>query len=233
MRTSTVDYEVIDHRMARDPGLLDAKSFREYCKQISSHPLYAHMAKIKNFSMLHVDTLLLLRLCALSATGGILEIGPYIGGSTVAIASGVRDGAAAKFVSIEPGGRYDHPEYPSRDILADLKANLEAQQLSSYVHVIEGTSDSPQTREEAFRLLGDSRISFIFIDADGEIGRDVDIYCKLFRPGCLLAFDDYSAPGAVEKELRVKSIVEEEVAKGRFEPFGVFGWGTWFGRYRA
>ena len=42
-------------------------------------------------SMLHRDVLLLIYHFAKSTIGNILEIGPYIGGSTIAAAFGVRD----------------------------------------------------------------------------------------------------------------------------------------------
>ena len=66
-----------------------------YLSGIEQHPYYAKMAAVKKFSMLHVDMLLLLRLFARLVRGGILEIGPYIGGSSIAIGSGVRDGGGS------------------------------------------------------------------------------------------------------------------------------------------
>ena len=42
-------------------------------------------------SMLHLDVLLLIYHFAKSTIGNILEIGPYIGGSTIAAPFGVRD----------------------------------------------------------------------------------------------------------------------------------------------
>src|SRR6267143_1236690 len=57
-------------------------------------------------SMLHMDVLLLIYHFARFGPGNILEIGPYIGGSTIAAAFGVRDsGTRKKIVSIEAGGR--------------------------------------------------------------------------------------------------------------------------------
>ena len=171
---------------------------------------------------------------ALGAKGGILEIGPYVGGSTIAIASGLRDRTPLPFASIERGGRdLAHPDYPSQDILRDLKFNLQVHKLSSYVKVIEGESGNPKVCAEVFKTFGHDGIGMLFIDADGEIGRDMDLYGSLLKPDCILVFDDYAAPGARHKELRVRSIVDKKVASGRLEPFGVFGWGTWFGRYKV
>src|SRR6266700_4642013 len=57
-------------------------------------------------SMLHRDVLLLIYHFAKFGTGHILEIGPYVGGSTIAAAIGAREsGRAKKIISIEIGGR--------------------------------------------------------------------------------------------------------------------------------
>src|SRR5206468_8853271 len=76
-------------------------------------------------SMLHMDVLLLIYHFARFGAGNILEIGPYIGGSTVAAAFGAREsGARKKIVSIEAGGQLKHFRIPSRNIFRDLKKNL-------------------------------------------------------------------------------------------------------------
>ena len=73
-------------------------------------------------SMLHLDVLLLIYHFAKFGTGNILEIGPYIGGSTIAAAIGAREsGSAKKIISIEIGGRLKHFRIPSRNIFKDLK----------------------------------------------------------------------------------------------------------------
>jgi predicted O-methyltransferase YrrM len=75
--------------------------------------------------MLHVDVLLLIYHLAKIAMGNILEIGPYIGGSTIAAAFGAREsGTPKKIISVEAGGRLKHRRIPSRNIFKDLKKNL-------------------------------------------------------------------------------------------------------------
>ena len=223
-----------DRRFVRASTTVKDEDVARYVSNLSSHPLYTQMSGIKNISMLHVDVLLLLRLLALSARGGILEIGPYVGGSTIAIASGVRDGKSSTFVSIEPGGKYlEHPEYPSGDILGDLKDNLRTANVSQYVTVVEGHSDNSAVRERVHDLLHEPGVSLLFIDADGEVDRDMELYRPLLKPDCFVVFDDYLSPGAEKKEIRVRSFVDDEVRQGRLDPLGVFGWGTWFGRYKG
>ena len=209
-----------------------------YLTGIEQHPYYDKMAAVKKFSMLHVDVLLLLRLFARSVRGGILEIGPYIGGSSIAIGSGVRDGGGSPFVSIEHGGVGEelggiysqHPHIPSSDILGDLRRNLEAEGLSNFVTLIEGKSDASAVVQAVHEAHKQTRIDLLFIDADGAIDRDLASYRSLLSPGALLVFDDYAATGAQGKELMVRAQVDAAVRVGRFESFGVYGWGTWVGR---
>src|SRR5205807_9988473 len=73
-------------------------------------------------SMLHLDVLLLIYHFAKIAMGNILEIGPYIGGSTIPAAFGAREsGTPKKSISVEAGGRLKPRPIPRRDILKDLK----------------------------------------------------------------------------------------------------------------
>ena len=102
--------------------------------------------------------------------------------------------------------------------------------------IAEGHSNDPEIRREVIDTLNRPGISLLFIDADGEVDRDMDSYRSLMRPGCFVVFDDYHAQARTlpeHKDVRVRSVVDEEVRAGRLEPFGVFGWGTWFGRYRG
>src|SRR5690242_13236986 len=56
-------------------------------------------------SMLHMDVLLLIYHFAKSSRGNILEIGPYVGGSTIAAALGARESSIQKkIVTVEGGG---------------------------------------------------------------------------------------------------------------------------------
>ena len=76
-------------------------------------------------SMLHMDVLLLIYHFARSSPGNIIEIGPYVGGSTIAAAFGSREsGMRKKIISIEAGGSLKHFRLSSRNIIKDLKKNL-------------------------------------------------------------------------------------------------------------
>ena len=76
-------------------------------------------------SMLHMDVLLLIYHFARYGAGNVLEIGPYVGGSTIAAAFGAREsGTQKKIITIEAGGSVKHFRLSSRDIIKDLKKNL-------------------------------------------------------------------------------------------------------------
>src|SRR5262249_1583387 len=92
-------------------------------------------------SMLHMDVLLLIYHFARFGEGNILEIGPYIGGSTVAAAYGVRESAGPKkIMTIEAGGRLKHFRLSSWNIIKDLKKNLARFGVAEEVTVLTGRS---------------------------------------------------------------------------------------------
>ena len=75
--------------------------------------------------MLHMDVLLLIYHFARFGAGNVLEIGPYVGGSTIAAAFGAREsGVQKKIITIEAGGSVKHFRLSSRNIIKDLKKNL-------------------------------------------------------------------------------------------------------------
>src|SRR5436189_2963703 len=92
-------------------------------------------------SMLHLDVLLLIYHFAKFGSGNILEIGPYIGGSTIAAAFGAGEsGTPKKIISVEAGGRLKHRRIPSRKSFKDLKKNLTRFGVSESVTLINGYS---------------------------------------------------------------------------------------------
>jgi hypothetical protein len=109
---------------------LDGHLCAAYLAEAAGSSAHADIARIDGFSMLHPDTLALLRACALEARHGVLEIRAYIGGSTAAIALGLKGRGRVPFLTIEPGGAYpDQPWLPTHDILADWHKILAAMDL--------------------------------------------------------------------------------------------------------
>src|SRR6266853_2797915 len=131
-------------------------------------------------SMLHMDVLLLIYHFARFVEGNILEIGPYIGGSTIAAAFGAREsGARKKIVSIEAGGQLKHFRIPSRNIFKDLKKNLARFGVLGDVTLINGRSFEETTTSAVRQMLGSREVGLFIFDADNNVRRDLDCYGDL------------------------------------------------------
>ncbi len=182
-------------------------------------------------SMLHLDVLLLIYHFAKFGAGNILEIGPYIGGSTIAAAIGAREsGKPKKIISIEIGGRLKHFRIPSKNIFKDLKKNLARFGVLEDVTLINGSSFDETTVSAIRQMLGRGEVGLFIFDADGNVRRDLDCYGDLLADGCWLVIDDYCGPAA--KAAPIRAQVDELVSAGNLVPFGYYGWGTWVGQWQ-
>ena len=191
-----------------------------------------HLEKVgRAASMLHLDVLLLIYHFAKFGTGNILEIGPYIGGSTIAAAIGARESdSAKKIISVEIGGRLKHFRIPSKNIFKDLKKNLARFGVLDDVTLINGSSFAAATRSAVRQILGVGEVGLFIFDADDNVCRDLDCYGALLSNDCWVVIDDYFGPGAKAAPLQAQ--VDEFVSAGRLVPFGYYGWGTWVGKWQ-
>ena len=181
-------------------------------------------------SMLHMDVLLLIYHFARFGAGNVLEIGPYIGGSTIAAAFGVREsGTQKKIVTIEAGGSVKHFRLSSRNIIKDLKKNLARFGVAEEVTLLNGRSSDEAIIAEVCQCLSSGEVSLFIFDADNDVRRDLDCYGDLFNDGCWVVIDDYFGPA---KAGPLRSQVDELVSRGRLVPFGYYGWGTWVGQWQ-
>ena len=199
------------------------------CRQ---EPISVRLREIRHkLSMLHEDVLLLIYHFSKSTPGNILEIGPYLGGSTIAAGFGARDSGERKtIVTVEPGGRFKHPRLPSKNILRDLKKNLAKQKLADRVVVIEGHSAREETVAAVRQHLSLGSVGLFIFDADAGIDRDLRLYGDLLADRAWVVVDDYFSPQENEKAVRIQPRVDALVAEGKLQPLGVYGWGTWIGR---
>ena len=180
-------------------------------------------------SMLHMDVLLLIYHFARFAEGNILEIGPYVGGSTVAAAFGARESASPKkIVSIEAGGRLKHFRLSSRNIVKDLKKNLARFGVAEEVTLITGRSFDEAIIYQVRQRLSSGDVGLFVFDADNNVRRDLDSYGELLNGGCWVVIDDYFGPA---KAATLREQVDALVSEGRLLPFGYYGWGTWVGQW--
>ena len=181
-------------------------------------------------SMLHVDVLLLIYHFARFSSGNVLEIGPYVGGSTIAAAFGAREsGTQKKIITIEAGGSLKHFRLSSRDIIKDLKKNLARFGVTEDVTLINGRSSDEAVISEVYQRLSGHEVSLFIFDAVNAVRRDLDCYEDLLTDGCWLVIDDYFGPA---KAAPLRAQVDALVSEGRLIPFGYYGWGTWVGQWR-
>ena len=180
--------------------------------------------------MLHMDVLLLIYHFARLGTGNILEIGPYIGGSTIAAAIGAREsGTQKKIITVEAGGSVKHFRLSSRNIIRDLKKNLARFDVAEDVTLINGRSSDEATISEVRQRLKPCEVGLFMFDADNNVRRDLDCYGDLLDDGCWVVIDDYFGPA---KAAPLRAQVDALVSEGRLVPFGYYGWGTWVGQWQ-
>ena len=181
-------------------------------------------------SMLHVDVLLLIYHFARFSAGDVLEIGPYVGGSTIAAAFGAREsGTQKQIVTIEAGGSVKHFRLSSRNIIKDLKKNLARFGVAEDVTLINGRSSDQAIISEVHQRLDSREIGLLVFDADNNVRRDLDCYGDLLNDACWLVIDDYFGPA---KAAPLRTQVDALVSESRLVPFGYYGWGTWVGQWR-
>lgn len=193
-------------------------------------PLHHQLMKAADYSMLDVDVLILIYHMAKICEGGILEIGSFLGASTVAAGLGVRaSGREKKFVSIEPGGRLKDHRLASRDIFKDLTKHIARAGLLDRVTLINGASFDETTIASVKGRFGPGQIGLFIFDADANVRRDIDCYSDRFADGCWMVIDDYIS--ATDKAGPTRAQVDELAAQGRLRPLGFYGWGSWVGRW--
>lgn len=194
--------------------------------------LHHQLMKAADHSMLDIDVLVLIYHMAKVSEGAILEIGSFLGASTIAAGLGRRDsGKPRKFISIEPGGRLKDHRLATRDIFRDLKKNLARAGLSDAVTLINGSSFDENTIGAVREKIGPGEIGLFVFDADANVRRDVDCYGDRLADRCWVVIDDYIS--ATEKGGPTREQVDALVAEGRLMPLGFYGWGTWVGRWLA
>jgi predicted O-methyltransferase YrrM len=193
-------------------------------------PLHHQIMKAADYSMLSEDVLVLVHHMAKVCHGGILEVGAFLGASTVAAGLGIRaSGMAKKFVSIEIGGRLTDHKLATRDIFRDLTKHVARAGLSESVELLNGSSFGEQTIATVKSRFGPGEVGLFIFDADANVRRDIDCYGSLLADGCWCVIDDYIS--ASEKAGPTREQVDALVADGRLTPLGFYGWGTWVGKW--
>ena len=192
--------------------------------------LHHQLMKAADHSMLHPDVLVLIYHMAKVSEGGILEIGSFLGGATIAAGLGARDaGQQKKFISIELGGQLKDHRLATKNIFRDLERNLSRAGVRNAVTLINGSSFDETTIAAVRETIRPGEIGLFISDADSNVRRDLDCYSDRFAEGCWVVIDDYIS--ATDKGGPTRVQVDELVAAGRLRTLGFYGWGTWIGRW--
>lgn len=193
-------------------------------------PLHHQIMKAADYSMLSEDVLVLIYHMAKVCDGGILEIGSFLGASTVAAGLGIRDSGKRKtFLSIEPGGQLKDHKLATKNILKDLTKNVARAGLADCVTLLNGSSFDDPIIETVKARFAPCEVGFFIFDADANVRRDIDCYSALFADGCWIVIDDYIS--ATNKAGPTRAQVDDLTSEGRLRPLGFYGWGTWVGRW--
>jgi predicted O-methyltransferase YrrM len=195
-------------------------------------PLHHQIMKAADYSMLSEDVLVLIYHMAKVCDVGILEIGSFLGASTVAAGYGVRaSGKEKTFLSIEPGGALKDHRLASKNIFKDLTKHVVRAGLADSVTLLNGSSFDHEIIATVKNRFGAAEVGLFIFDADANVRRDIDCYGSLLRDGCWMVIDDYVS--ATDKAGPTRAQIDELIAQGRLRQLGLYGWGTWIGRWIA
>lgn len=183
------------------------------------------LSEVRKVSMMDLEALERLQMLAREGEDGIVEIGSYIGGSTIALASGHM--GRRKHAVIEIGGSYpDQPFLPTDNIFRDWRANVSAFGVADHVKLFEGWSTDSRLSQRVTTYVGS--IGLFFFDGDGHCAEQFAVYARYMRPGCAIALDDYHCSAGGKDEL-VRPWIEDMLKRGALLDGEVLG-STWFGR---
>lgn len=135
--------------------------------------------------------------------GDVVEIGSWLGRSSVFLASAVKESKNGKFFAVDHfhGNQGKESLYTQRGELIDIKQqyvqNLEKVGLMSLVTLL----DMPSS--EAANVVKGNTIRFLFIDGDHSlegVENDVKLFIPMLKSGSIIVFDDFSDnfPGVIE-----------------------------------
>src|SRR5436190_7421148 len=132
-------------------------------------PLHHQLMKAADYSMLSEDVLVLIYHMAKVCEGGILEIGSFLGASTVAAGMGARDsGQAKKFLSIEPGGQLKDHKLATKNIFKDLTKHVARAGLENSVTLLNGSSFDDHVTATVKNNFAAGEVGLFIFDADAK-----------------------------------------------------------------
>jgi cephalosporin hydroxylase len=128
-----------------------------------------------------------------------------------------------------------HDTHGSTDIIADFHTHIKQYDVEGYSHLVQGYSRDAEVVSAVKAALGNRKLGLLFLDADGLVDKDFQVYGDLLQPGTYLVVDDYFSLDEWTKKEKTpftKLALDELQKAHKIECFGVYGWGTWVGRIR-
>lgn len=184
-------------------------------------------AAARRISMLAEDSLFELAQLAANCGGPAIELGPYIGGSTCALAAAEK----VRVITVELGGpNHEHPQLPTDDIVADLEANLARAGVRNRVDIVLGHFCRSSVFDAVRSHLRGQQAGMLFVDVTPGTEIAVQQYISFLRPDSYVVIDDYRSDYAVEKAEQVRAFVDRAVERGFLREIGIYGGATWFGQ---
>ena len=154
--------------------------------------------------------------------GRVVEIGSYLGRSTVVLARACADAGAPPVVAVDPHTAALGIEgRPPRDTKGDFLANMEQAGVADHVQLHHATSVEAATRWEGEPI----RMEFV----DGWHSReavleDVRSWASWYAPGVCVVFDDFMVSDGIRqavRELQAEKVLPERgVIVGKMAAFG-------------
>jgi predicted O-methyltransferase YrrM len=183
--------------------------------------------RTRSISMLGEVALSVLEQLAIRSNGPIIELGPYIGGSTIAMATRCRHG----LVTVELGGENPRDDHlTSTDIIADLRRNLRDANVADRVKIIQGHFRSAAVYDQIASDMAGALAGLLFIDVHPGTELALSLYARLLRDDAFVVVDDIQSEIATDKAALVRGFINKLKAAGILVEIGIFGWGTWFGK---
>ena len=151
--------------------------------------------------------------------GDVVEIGSWLGRSSVFLAQAVKESNNGKFYAIDHfrGNIGKESLYTNNVPLGDIKQqyieNLEKANLLNYVDLLDMSST------DAIEHINTNQIRLLFLDGDHTyqgVQKDIDLFIPKMQPGSIIVFDDFSSnfPGVIEavKGLFVSNKIKKSFA---------------------
>jgi predicted O-methyltransferase YrrM len=135
---------------------------------------------------------------ALPGRGRIVEIGSYVGRSTVVLAAAAANGAQLPVVAVDPHTGDLTVGNNREDTEAEFAANVQAAGVDSHVHGIRSTS------VEAAAAWSGEAVDLLFIDGlhtREAVLADVHAWAPFISRGACVVFDDYLVYPAVREAI--------------------------------